>query len=37
MIYYLKGVVYKVFTDSVVIDVNNTGYQVLVSHLIQYN
>ena len=32
MIYYLKGTIYKIFDDSVVIDVNNTGYQVLLSH-----
>ena len=36
MIYYLKGFVYKVFVDSVVIDVNGTGYQVLVSHPLDY-
>ena len=32
MIYYLKGIVFKTFEDSIVLDVNNTGYQVLVSH-----
>ena len=36
MIYYLKGVVYKIFEDSIVLDVNNTGYQVLVSHPSDY-
>ena len=36
MIYYLKGIVYKVFEDSVVLEVNNTGYQVLVSHPTDY-
>ena len=32
MIYYLKGTIYKIFEDSLVIDVSNTGYQVLISH-----
>ena len=37
MIYYLKGIVYRVFEDSIVLDVNNTGYQVLVSHPHDYS
>lgn len=32
MIYYLKGTIFKIFSDSAVIDVNGTGYQVLLSH-----
>ena len=36
MIYYLKGAVYKIFEDSIVLDVNNTGYQVLVSHPLDF-
>ena len=32
MIYYLKGAIYKIFEDSVVVDVNGVAYQVLVSH-----
>ena len=36
MIYFLKGKIALIENDSVVIDVNNVGYQVLVSHLDQY-
>ena len=32
MIYFLRGVIYAVESDSVIIDVDNVGYQVLVSH-----
>ena len=32
MIYFLRGEIHQVESDSVVIDVNNVGYQVLVSH-----
>lgn len=36
MIYFLKGKIALIENDSVIIDVNNVGYQVLVSHLDQY-
>ena len=36
MIYFLKGKIVLIENDSVIIDVNNVGYQVLVSHLDQY-
>ena len=36
MIYFLRGKVALIENDSVVIDVNNVGYQLLVSHLDQY-
>ena len=36
MIYFLRGEIHQVDTDSVVIDVNNVGYQVLVSHVSNY-
>ena len=36
MIYFLKGKVACIDGDNVVIDVNNVGYQVLVSHIDDY-
>ena len=36
MIYFLKGKVALVDGDNIVIDVNNVGYQVLVSHVDDY-
>ncbi len=36
MIYFLRGVIHQVDNDSVVIDVNDVGYQVLVSHVVNY-
>lgn len=36
MIYFLKGRVALKYKDTVVIDVNNVGYQVLVSHIDDY-
>ena len=36
MIYFLRGVIHQIDKDSVVIDVNNVGYQVLVSHVDSY-
>ena len=36
MIYFLKGKVVLIDGDTVVIDVNNVGYQVLVSHVNDY-
>jgi len=36
MIYFLRGVIHQVDNDSVVIDVNDVGYQVLVSHVTNY-
>ena len=36
MIYFLKGRVALIDKDTVVIDVNNVGYQVLVSHINDY-
>ena len=36
MIYFLKGKIALIENDSVIIDVNNVGYQVLVSHLDKY-
>ena len=36
MIYFLRGVIHQVDNDSVVIDVNDVGYQVLVSHVANY-
>ena len=36
MIYFLKGKIALIENDSVIIDVNNVGYQLLVSHLDQY-
>ena len=36
MIYFLKGRVALIDKDTVVIDVNNVGYQVLVSHIDDY-
>ena len=36
MIYFLKGHVALIDKDTVVIDVNNVGYQVLVSHIDDY-
>jgi len=32
MIYYLKGVINKIYSDSLVIDVNGVGYYLLISH-----
>ena len=37
MIYFLKGKIALIESESVIIDVNNVGYQVLVSHLDQYH
>ena len=37
MIYFLKGKIALIENESVIIDVNNVGYQVLVSHLDQYH
>ena len=37
MIYFLKGKVALIDNDTVVIDVNNVGYQVLVSHVEEYH
>ena len=37
MIYFLRGEIHQVDSDSVVIDVNNVGYQVLVSHVENYS
>ena len=36
MIYFLRGKIALIENDSVVIDVNNVGYQLLVSHLEDY-
>ena len=36
MIYFLKGRVALIDKDTVVIDVNNVGYQILVSHIDDY-
>ncbi len=36
MIYFLRGKVAHIDGDTVIIDVNNVGYQVLVSHLDDY-
>ena len=36
MIYFLRGKVAFIEKDTVVIDVNNVGYQVLVSHIDEY-
>ena len=36
MIYFLKGKVALINEDSVVIDVRDVGYQILVSHIDQY-
>ena len=36
MIYFLRGEIHQVDNDSVIIDVNNVGYQVLVSHSENY-
>ena len=36
MIYFLKGRVALIDKDTVIIDVNNVGYQVLVSHINDY-
>ena len=36
MIYFLRGVIHQVDNDSVVIDVNDVGYQVFVSHVTNY-
>ena len=36
MIYFLKGKVAMIDGDTVIIDVNNVGYQVLVSHINDY-
>ena len=36
MIYFLKGRVVLIDKDTVIIDVNNVGYQVLVSHINDY-
>ena len=36
MIYFLRGEIHQVDNDSVVIDVNDVGYQVLVSHVTNY-
>ncbi len=36
MIYFLRGEIHQVDNDSVVIDVNDVGYQVLVSHAANY-
>ncbi len=36
MIYFLKGRIALIDKDTVVIDVNNVGYQVLVSHIDDY-
>ena len=37
MIYFLRGEIHQVDSDSVVIDVNDVGYQVLVSHVANYS
>ena len=37
MIYFLKGKVALIDGDTVIIDVNNVGYQVLVSHIGDYH
>lgn len=37
MIYFLRGEIHQVDNDSVVIDVNDVGYQVLVSHVENYS
>lgn len=36
MIYFLRGIIALIENDSVIIDVNNVGYQLLVSHLDKY-
>ena len=36
MIYFLRGEIHQVDSESVVIDVNDVGYQVLVSHANKY-
>ena len=36
MIYFLRGEIHQVDAESVVIDVNDVGYQVLVSHAANY-
>ena len=36
MIYFLRGEITSIESDSVVIDVNDVGYQVLVSHIQDY-
>lgn len=36
MIYFLRGKIALIENDSVIIDVNNVGYQLLVSHLDEY-
>ena len=36
MIYFLRGEIHSVGKDSVVIDVRDIGYQVLVSHIEQF-
>ena len=36
MIYFLRGEIHQVDSDSVIIDVNDVGYQVLVSHSENY-
>lgn len=37
MIYFLRGEIHQVDADSIVIDVNDVGYQVLVSHVNNYS
>ncbi len=37
MIYFLKGKIALIENESVIVDVNNVGYQVLVSHLDEYH
>lgn len=36
MIYFLRGVIHQIESDNVVIDVNDVGYQVLVSHVNEF-
>ena len=36
MIYFLRGVIHQVNSDSVVIDVRDVGYEALVSHVSEY-
>ncbi len=36
MIYFLRGVIHQVNSDSVIIDVRDVGYEVLVSHIDAY-
>jgi len=36
MIYFLKGIIDALEKDNIIIDVNNVGYEVLVSHIEQF-